>query len=567
MDLDSSTELLDFEAAPDLSGSARVSLSAQFVPTQVTHITQPQPPITSPEEELSAEATTLLESATPPIGRPDIPFIAEPSTWNQYEYEANLMETYFTQLPALDYGSWLHGFDDAVSSMFPSSGMSEGMPNAIAMMREHFQPKSGAVNSFTSDSHHMWYSDPPCLQMYDKDMVNVLLNIAKRQLDGTFALLIPFLTSADVEEELIMAISAVGALYCDVVGSDKIAKACYNDARRILLAKFIMLEVYGLCSGDARSYEFVEALHGYVLQMLGRCIFLSSEKSNSAAEEDELKNVVEAIHLLECYRVLLLQRPPTLTPLTTQFRSSCDENELVPTRYFHNLADLLPSPRNAKPVVGTLIDLAMIVRLTWFGGPRASRGQESRLWKLDFVELALTRWGEATAHVEEPLLLVLYHMAHLNLHSDLGLLQRHARKAAKGCSIPPSSSGTPSIKGWLASQQYDISAWHAERLLKTSKSAFRSHNRATHASGSGQQQQKAQNLNSEPPHLPFCIYFASLVLWYGCLRPDQDSSRGNLCIVNGMTLLSRLNVQVARNLSNALQELTLAEQWPRSHGV
>lgn len=32
-------------------------------------------------------------------------------------------------------------------------------------------------------------------------------------------------------------------------------------------AQFILLELYGLCSGDKRSYEFVEAFHGNLLHV------------------------------------------------------------------------------------------------------------------------------------------------------------------------------------------------------------------------------------------------------------------------------------------------------------
>jgi hypothetical protein len=31
--------------------------------------------------------------------------------------------------------------------------------------------------------------------------------------------------------------------------------------------QFILLEVYGLCSGDKRSYEFVEAFHAKMLSV------------------------------------------------------------------------------------------------------------------------------------------------------------------------------------------------------------------------------------------------------------------------------------------------------------
>jgi hypothetical protein len=33
------------------------------------------------------------------------------------------------------------------------------------------------------------------------------------------------------------------------------------------MAQFILLEIYGLCSGDKRSYEFVEVFHGDLMEV------------------------------------------------------------------------------------------------------------------------------------------------------------------------------------------------------------------------------------------------------------------------------------------------------------
>ena len=72
--------------------------------------------------------------------------------------------------------------------------------------------------------------------------------------------------------------------------STKIAKMLYNDARRLLLEhylcevdhsfldltsfakSFILLEIYGICSGDKRAYEFIEFFHGNKMLTIARCI-------------------------------------------------------------------------------------------------------------------------------------------------------------------------------------------------------------------------------------------------------------------------------------------------------
>ena len=107
----------------------------------------------------------------------------------------------------------------------------------MSMMKEHFQRKSASVTtSINADVDHSWFSAPPRLDVYDPQMINILLNLAKTNLAGTFTIFEDFRALQSTAEDLIVAMAAVGALYCDVEGSHKVAKACYNDARRITLA-------------------------------------------------------------------------------------------------------------------------------------------------------------------------------------------------------------------------------------------------------------------------------------------------------------------------------------------
>ena len=51
---------------------------------------------------------------------------------------------------------------------------------------------------------------------------------------------------------------------------------CYaslaKEAKRL---QFVLLEIYGLCSGDARSYEFTEVFHGCLLQVIHMVMLFS----------------------------------------------------------------------------------------------------------------------------------------------------------------------------------------------------------------------------------------------------------------------------------------------------
>lgn len=257
---------------------------------------------------------------------------------------------------------------------------------------------------------------------------------------------------------------------------------------------------------------------------------------------------------------MLLQRPPTLTTLTDESMGSINSTNSSPTHCLHDLSTLLSSHERSASATSNSTSLSIIACLTWFPSPRGSFGwHEPPTWKVDFVELALSRWNEALAPGEEPWDRVLFHMAHINLHSSLGLLQRHAKRLAKNIRPPTEQGSFAAISKWLASQHFDISAWHAKSLLGIVKSSIGDHHWATGNFNSAEQLNRRAPI-SEPPHLPFCIYFASVVLWYGCLRPEQGRLQPNLCIINGTNLLSRLDVQVAKHLSDALCELMLEDE-------
>ena len=112
---------------------------------------------------------------------------------------------------------------------------SASMQIAIDLMQSHFQRRSRAPSPTAGEATQMWYSKQPRLQTYDKDIVNVFLNLGRRHLATTFAVFADFEANAETSEELCLVMAAVGGLFCEVPGSTKIAKSLYNDSRRILL--------------------------------------------------------------------------------------------------------------------------------------------------------------------------------------------------------------------------------------------------------------------------------------------------------------------------------------------
>ncbi|SPO04334.1 uncharacterized protein DNG_07018 [Cephalotrichum gorgonifer] len=190
--------------------------------------------------------------------------------------------------PQLNPGNWLDDLNEfpLMDQMWPADSLESdmesdpSMDSAVEMMTAHLQRRSRAPSPSGEEYKRSWYSTPPKLHVYDGDVINILLNLSKTHISSTFAIFSDFEANSDTRAELWLAMAAVGGLYCTVYSGTNVAKMLFNDSRRLLLEQylqgdsmsfdttlsfaktFILLEIYGLCSGDKRAYEFVEVFHG-----------------------------------------------------------------------------------------------------------------------------------------------------------------------------------------------------------------------------------------------------------------------------------------------------------------
>lgn len=218
------------------------------------------------------------------------------------------------------------------------------------------------------------------------------------------------------------------------------------------------------------------------------------------------------------------------------------------------------------PESNRLVQLAEIASFSWFVSSHGPWGfREPALWKSDFVEVQLERWRTdcSSDTVIDPWTKSLYHMVHLNLHSNIDLLQRHARLVAKIGHLPLRPSVFCSIERWRNSRHYRTCRWHAEQVLEIVKSSSKQYpstltSRATGEAVCGSPRPPVAN--SEPPHVPFCIYYATLILWYGGVGQAQlgNTSSANMWIELGAGLLFQLKAHVATHLGKALYELRIS---------
>ena len=468
--------------------------------------------------------------------------------------------------------TWLHQLGGSPTTLWtqgqPSADDSK-IDSAINWVLEHFRRRSRTSSPTKNDAERSLYSTPPRLHIYDKEVLNVLLKIARRHLAPTFEIFAGYTANNDTSHELCLAMAAIGALFLGVECGHILAKTLYNDARRLhfesfhsrgsrssfraasdSVKTFILLAIYGICSGDKRGYEFVEAFHVSMVQAMKSCIQAVSSKPQPA-ERRELSLISEALDITESYHVLLLQRPPYFMPVSLREElTSCLKIDLTA---------LLDASAGTTNVLGNLREVANLGSLTWIVSSRGeTQSRESQLWRPEFIELGLERWVNAKASSLAPSDLpsiLLYHLSHLHLQFNVNLLQISARSFVRLAETAQEEEIQKILQESIGSRRFDAAVWHAKAMLQLVQQSLGLSNR-------DRPQVADQKRILEPPHLPYCIYFSTLIAWYGEYRTSGIRSLArDACIRRGINILAMLKVRVARVLIHALRELLPDEHF------
>ncbi|KAK6369385.1 hypothetical protein LTS17_009728 [Exophiala oligosperma] len=490
----------------------------------------------------------------------------------------------FWQMPTMNSQFWFDGSDFAWTDNFFDSNsplldhvLSSSMQNLTAIMQEYFDRKSRAPSPSLNKASKMWYSAPPNLDDHNKDIVKVFLQIFRRNIPQTFSLFKDCTVSRKSRAEYTLAMAAIGGLFCTVAGSSEVAKSMYNDARRLLLASFnvrssldelstnpddkltvvktfILLELYGLCSGDKRSYEFVEAFHGNL-------IHVTSTPSQ-----------VHGIDKLMCSKSV-----QEYSAACKRFASKDNDKARSRLTQLHQeVVNLTDTGHISLPSTNTEFDLASLSSLTshlWpalyprqntYGADNVSVESLS-LWKRDFAELACDTWLRTRRGTVDFSCLAVYHMMNIMLHANLTVLQNFAHSAPGSAARDPKKSlAAREVYAWTQDRHYKIAQWHAENLIISIEGAFTA---ATKMDQQGPQQPppRASFSTSEPrrlpyeaPHVPYAVYYATLVLWCGAVIEESGGhtpSGLQAPIARGERILSLHKVHIAQLLARVLNEI------------
>jgi hypothetical protein len=230
--------------------------------------------------------------------------------------------------------------------------------------------------------------------------------------------------------------------------------------------------------------------------------------------------------MLDCYRVVLDQRPPLLSSNQTISATSTDLDQFGSTIYAL-LSEEQECPR-LQDYCDSLTALSALAALTWNVVPPAFMKHTplKRLWSSSFIEQALHRWVSAHNFLPPSSVMILFHLIHINICLCLPALQLLVVRAFG----PDSGARAKPVEGAdhmardseLSRKKLDDlkmifpdpsdrpkAVWHALQILEQARLLLED----TQNSASFHEDDDCPRARVKPPHFSFCVVYAVLTLW------------------------------------------------------
>ena len=186
------------------------------------------------------------------------------------------------------------------------------------------------------------------------------------------------------------------------------------------------------------------------------------------------------------------------------------------------------------------------------------------LWKAEPMELACEVWLRSRTP-SDPSHLAVYHMMNIVLHSNITVIQSFVHSAPDSTGRDPTKNAAArEAVNWAKDRHYLVASWHADSLITAIERALTDSQHDSTQVGARQGLRMVQSshsdqrrLDHEAPHVPYAIYYATLVLWCGQFTAGQhlDSTRlsAKAVIARGERALSSHRVHIAQLLAQVLR--------------
>lgn len=276
------------------------------------------------------------------------------------------------------------------------------------------------------------------------------------------------------------------------------------------------------------------------------------------------------MYVLDLYRVILMRRPPTLSGCDIAAlcsHNSGSEGEATELSSLSRLVESLVTPgcpvdptalqRHSISSLGALSAYLWPVTRMSFNQQTSGVGAPAQhpLWKRDFVALACDKWWNSQQPSSDPSAAILYHCVKLIAHADIELLESYfSRSLQKERRGHAEQAEYKKIRAWLASHDGAIALSHGNAVFSVAESLWRRDANDEGSPAHGSYRGATTQPSTDSPHMPYIIYFATLVLWaQDVSRKECEGAMGGVALLaQGQRLLRKCTSRIAALMERVL---------------
>ncbi|KAH7133857.1 hypothetical protein EDB81DRAFT_805209 [Dactylonectria macrodidyma] len=547
------------------------------------------PATPAPGPQLDEMVSFYFGMSQPPLQPPAGECLGQQSS-NSYAWDLGLgldsivfNDNMFDLFPMAENFSWPDPFfNELAASAHQGGGMPLSRGLDIHMADAMTQPAAAPPITTTtfpglnSDASR-WLTTRPSLSNFDRLVVNRFINLFVHKVPQVFISFKDFCIKNSTTEEEVLAVASFGGLYCTAAGSLVIARAMCSDSRRLLLTRvqtampvdaerkislircLLLLELFGIFSGDKRLCELSEAFHIQFLQILSQC---SRSTLYTDAHYDLAFRVIHDFQILECYRTTLLQWPAYLHPGISLFGSM---QPTSPQSLFHPVrGEILEVVKALLTPAGPPVDLSdscintsaltALLVLSSHSVPVKPADESECLWDKRFFELGLSNWLRSQDATVDASMLLLFHVGTIVLHTSMARVHSLVRAFCirKSCL----SSVIGPISQWRESPDCEVALLHAHRVLALGQQLIRTSSREASMHPVSRVSGLDEQTRGEAPHLSICVYLAAITIW--AAHVSEQPSRHDAAIATlsqGCRVLQHLEIRIADGFGKILRRL------------
>ncbi|KAL1889733.1 hypothetical protein Sste5346_008719 [Sporothrix stenoceras] len=417
----------------------------------------------------------------------------------------------------------------------------------------------------------------------DRVVLDTFLDLFEQHVADTFECFRAFTIERFTPPELYLAMAAVGGLYCSTAGAVKIATWLCEMARRKLLTKvhatrpiektarvpliktFIALQLFGYLSGNKRHYELIEVFHFEMLRIVQDS---GLWYRNPDVPEEERMRLVHSLYMLECYRVVIIHRPPVFLPVSSSaalskmpsvMASQASPQDEVLSRHLQSILSASSPGLRIYSVSLSKLTLCALVLATsqaaYHDLPSFAQGENGTmprssdtLWQQAFFEHSLHNWRCAHDVVPSANTMILFHAVHLNMHASLLSIQDFAKSRLFQQS--QGKGDKPPRRLFRSDDDKRKALWHARQILHLAlrmRTEGESHTQ-TDEDASLSENNSRDACEVQAPHYTHALFFASLCFW--CLGASREFQLGQARMARAGSEMAKVFLQLLSLLAS-----------------